>query len=109
LYTFIALDVKNVVAIGGKPMQTQQIPEQKIDPARHAAIREELRKVLGSSAFRGSRRCCTFLEFSVEHVLAGGHEELRERNIGIEVFHRLPGYDTAEDAVVRVTANEVRK
>ena len=51
-----------------------------------------------------------FLEYSVSQVLAGnGHEELRERRIGIEVFQRPADYDTAEDAVVRVTANELRK
>lgn len=37
---------------------------------------------------------------------AGG---IAERNIGIEVFQRPPDYDTAGDATVRVTANEVRK
>jgi len=90
-------------------MQASQISGQAIDPAQHEAIRDELRRILESNAFRGSRRCCRFLEYSVDHVLAGGQEDLRERNIGIEVFHRSPDYDTAEDAVVRVTANEVRK
>ena len=91
-------------------MQLTPVAEQVIDPARQGAIRHELRLVLESPAFRGSRRCCRFLEYSVQHVLDGNlHEELRERNIGIEVFQRPPDYDTAEDAIVRVTANEVRK
>jgi hypothetical protein len=91
-------------------MQVTPLAEQVIDPARQGAIRDELRRVLVSPAFRGSRRCCRFLEYSVQHVLDGNvHEELRERNIGIEVFQRPPDYDTAEDAIVRVTANEVRK
>jgi hypothetical protein len=77
---------------------------------RQEAARAELRRILASQPFRGSRRCCRFLEYSVEHVLQGSiQEELRERNIGIEVFQRAPDYDTAEDAIVRVTANEVRK
>ncbi len=37
------------------------------------------------------------------------HEDVKERTIGIEVFHRPPNYDTAQDNIVRVTANEVRK
>jgi len=77
---------------------------------RREAIREELERILKSPPFRGSRRCCRFLEYSVEHVLAGRAQgDLRERNIGVEVFHRPPDYDTADDAIVRVTANEVRK
>ena len=75
-----------------------------------AAARAELERILLSPAFRGSRRCCRFLEYSVQHVLQGNsQEDLRERSIGIEVFQRPPDYDTAEDAIVRVTANEVRK
>jgi len=74
-----------------------------------AAVLAELQLILGSPSFRGSRRCCRFLEYSVQHVLDGAPQELRERNIGIEVFQRSPDYDTAEDAIVRVTANEVRK
>ena len=77
---------------------------------RESAARAELQRILGSHVFRGSRRCCRFLEYSVQHVLQGNaQDELRERNIGVEVFQRPADYDTAEDAIVRVTANEVRK
>jgi hypothetical protein len=78
------------------------------EPHRSAVL-AELQHILGSTAFRGSRRCCRFLEYSVQHVLDGVAQELRERHVGIEVFQRPPDYDTAEDAIVRVTANEVRK
>ena len=78
------------------------------EPQRSAVL-AELQSILASPSFRGSRRCCRFLEYSVHHVLDGAAQELRERNIGIEVFQRSPDYDTAEDAIVRVTANEVRK
>jgi hypothetical protein len=81
-----------------------------VTESREAAVRAELERILASPAFRGSRRCCRFLEYSVQHVLQGNaQEDLRERSIGIEVFQRPPDYDTAEDAIVRVTANEVRK
>lgn len=84
-------------------------PDAIAEP-RKQAVRSELARILDSPAFRGSRRCCRFLEYSVEHVLRGcAHEELKERNIGVEVLQRPPDYDTNEDAIVRVTANEVRK
>lgn len=92
-------------------MQVAPPSDQASVPAeRRAGVRAELARILSSHAFRGSRRCCGFLEYSVQHVLRGnGQEELRERTIGVEVFHRPPDYDTADDAIVRVTANEVRK
>jgi hypothetical protein len=77
---------------------------------RRAAAIAELARILESPSFRGSKRCCRFLDYSVQHVIEGDSQEaLRERNIGIDVFQRPPDYDTAEDAIVRVTANEVRK
>lgn len=72
-------------------------------------VREELERILESTAFRGSKRCQHFLRYVVEEVLAGRLESLKERSLGVEVFERPPAYDTSEDAIVRVKANEVRK
>lgn len=70
----------------------------------------QLNRILESAYFHGSQRCTRFLQYSVESVLAGcSSRELKERIIGIEVFHRESDYDTAQDSTVRVTANEVRK
>ncbi len=72
-------------------------------------IREELDRVLHSEEFRASKRSQEFLTYVVEHTLDGSSVGLKERTIGIEVFHRPPGYDTGDDATVRVKAGEVRK
>ena len=78
--------------------------------AQEETVLDQLRQVLESTFFRGSDRCCRFLEYSVQHVVQGRpSEEMKERNIGVDVFHRAPAYDTAQDNIVRVTANEVRK
>jgi len=45
----------------------------------------------------------------VERTLEGKLQDLKERSIGIEVFGRIPDYDTSIDPTVRVAANEVRK
>lgn len=92
-------------------MKAANLPPPDVCPEPlQILVRAELARILESPAFRGSRRCCKFLEYSVQHVLSGSaHEELKERNIGVEVLQRPPDYDTAEDAAVRVTANEVRK
>lgn len=73
------------------------------------AFRAHLRELADSSAFKGSRRSQQFLEHVVEKALAGESEELKERSLGVELFGRDPSYDTGEDAIVRVTASDVRR
>lgn len=77
---------------------------------QQAVIRRELKRLLALPHFRGSKRCSRFLEYSVGQTLAGGHAaDLKERAIAVEVFDRSPDYDPNDDAIVRVTAVEVRK
>ena len=76
---------------------------------RAGAISGHLDHVLESRSFRGSRRSQEFLRYIIEKSLAGDFDELKERVLGVEIFGRVPTYNTSEDAIVRVTANEVRK
>jgi hypothetical protein len=81
-----------------------------VSEERRVSVLAELSRILDSPSFRGSRRCCRLLEYSVHQVLKGATPEgLKERTIGIEALQRPADYDTSEDAIVRVTANEVRK
>lgn len=72
-------------------------------------VRDQLARVLASSAFRSSKRYPDFLRYTVERALAGETENMKERVLGVEVFGRDPSYDTSSDPVVRITAAEVRK
>ncbi len=72
-------------------------------------ISEELERVLHSHEFAASERSCTLLQYLVEHALEGSEPQLKERTIGVEVFGRDAAYDTGKDAIVRVSANSVRK
>lgn len=92
-------------------MNLTGLPTQdSLSEDRRTAVLAELSRILESQPFRGSRRCCRFLEYSVQQVLKGCVQEgLKERTIGIEALRRPADYDTGEDAIVRVTANEVRK
>jgi hypothetical protein len=74
-----------------------------------AAIREHVGEIVASPAFIGSRRGQEFLKHIIEKALSGQFEDLKERTLGVELFGRPPAYDTTEDAVVRVTACDVRK
>ncbi|HVJ09656.1 MAG TPA: hypothetical protein VM554_14865 [Acidisarcina sp.] len=72
-------------------------------------VRDQLKKLLSSSHFLISKRYPNLLRFVVEQTLAGQEDALKERLLGIEVFHRAADYDTNQDPVVRLSAAEVRK
>jgi hypothetical protein len=74
-----------------------------------STIQAHLDHLLQSPHFRNSRRCQSLLRFTVEHVLQGRADELKERLIGVMAFGREPAYDTSQDAVVRNVATDVRK
>jgi len=73
------------------------------------ALRKHLEQVIGGDAFRGSKRSSQFLQHVVDKALTREGDGLKERTIGIELFGRKADYDTGIDAIVRVTASEVRR
>ena len=72
-------------------------------------VSEEMERVLGSREFSASERSCALLRYLVDSALDGSGHQLKERTIGVEVFGRDATYDTGNDAIVRVSANGVRK
>jgi hypothetical protein len=93
-------------------MQRSEVPEFIRVPdsgAGHAAVQEQLERILSSPMFRNSKRYPNLLRHIVERALAGRASELKERALGVEVFGRSADYDTNVDPVVRITAAEIRK
>lgn len=80
-----------------------------VSEAEKAAVLEQLSRLLANAHFSHSKRLPSFLRFVTEQTLAGLAENIKERTLGIEIFGRDPGYDTASDPIVRVTAAEIRK
>jgi hypothetical protein len=76
---------------------------------RMAALQKHLKEITQGKAFKGSLRSAQFLTYIVEQAIAGNFELLKERVIGAELFQLSPSYDTGENAIVRVTASDVRK
>lgn len=72
-------------------------------------LKEHLKEIVEGDAFSGSDRCKQFLLYIVSQAMDGNLKSLKERVIGVEVFGRSPDYNTSEDAIVRVTASDVRK
>ncbi len=76
---------------------------------RERVVRAELDRLLNSAAFRTSKRCREFLGYIVDHTITGPGGILKERSIGVELFHLPPNFDAGQHTIVRVTATEVRK
>jgi hypothetical protein len=74
-----------------------------------AALSKHITEIVEGKEFRGSSRSRQFLRYVVEQAIAGNVDSLKERVIGAELFGRPPAYETGEDAIVRVTASDVRK
>jgi hypothetical protein len=74
-----------------------------------ARLQQHLKEVIEGEAFKGSHRSGQFLSYIVEESIAGRFAALKERVIGVKLFGRSPSYDTGEDAIVRVTASDVRR
>jgi hypothetical protein len=94
-------------------MNLRAMPIAEVDTAPSGItaeqIEHQLSKLLDSHHFRHSHRYPALLRYLVEQTQNGKSTLLKERLLGIEVFHRAPDYDTNTDPVVRVTAAEVRK
>ncbi len=87
--------------------EATQLPDP--DMVRHAEILDHLTQIQNSPAFCNSARSKEFLKYVVEQALGGQIENLKERSIGVNLFHRPLTYDTGEDPIVRVKAGEVRR
>jgi hypothetical protein len=83
-----------------------RIVETEQDVAR---LQQHLKEVVEGEAFKGSHRAGQFLTYILEESISGRFAALKERIIGVKLFGRAPSYDTGEDAIVRVTASDVRK
>jgi hypothetical protein len=92
--------------MNAREVEITKIAESKQDIA---ILRKHLKDIIEGPSFKGSHRSGQFLAHVVEQAMAGHFDQLKERLIGVELFGRSPSYDTGEDAIVRVTASDVRK
>jgi hypothetical protein len=90
-------------------LTTWDIAEVARTPNGKMLLKRNLNEIVDGSAFKGSPRSAQFLEYILWQSAAGRMADLKERTIGVELFGRSPTYDTGEDAIVRVTASDVRK
>ena len=72
------------------------------------SIRAQLEKLLASATFSRTESLRGFLRFTVEETLKGKGDEIKEYQIGVQVFGRKDSYDTRLDPIVRVEAGRLR-
>lgn len=91
----------------------QRVPKSGVpdltDREHRQAVLDELERVLNGKHFRNSGRAKQFLRHIVEKKLDDHCDDLKERSIGTELFHRPSDYSTGDDPVVRVQAGLVRR
>lgn len=84
---------------------TVRAPESGFTPEQ---IRAQLVRIVSHPRFAAAERFRSFLQFTVEKVLAGQADEIKEYTIALEVYGRKPDYDPKIDSTVRVEASRVR-
>lgn len=93
----------------GYALNTWEIADVARAPEGKVLLKRYLKEITEGPAFKGSLRSAQFLEYILWQSANGNAEDLKERTLGIELFGRAPAYDTGEDAIVRVTASDVRR
>ncbi len=90
----------------GEPAGEPGIALGKVASSAHDAL---VTRVTTSPTFQKSNRAQELLRFLYERSLTDSGGTLHEQQIGVEVFGRTAGYDTAQDTLVRVQASQLRK
>src|SRR5271168_5232356 len=66
-------------------------------------------RVLSSNQFKASLRLREFLRYIASCAINQSPEAATEQQIGVHVFHRVPGYNSSEDSIVRTHARLLRQ
>jgi hypothetical protein len=70
--------------------------------------REALARLLASRPLKRSPRLRQLLEFIAQGTFDANPETLKEHSIGVTIFGRRPGYNPADDNIVRVSVRQLR-
>jgi len=65
-------------------------------------------RIVASSHLGGSPKLCEFFLYVVDCCLRDAPEDATEQQIGVNVFHRMPGYNSSDDSIVRSQARLLR-
>jgi hypothetical protein len=83
--------------------------QSKADSAASTAQREQIDRILVSTAFSGRDSLKRLLSYLAERTIEGSAGDLKEYTIGVEVFHKPDGYDPQQDGSVRQHVGKLRQ
>src|SRR5690242_3159695 len=72
-------------------------------------IRAQIDRILKSKHFAGSARLQRFLSWTVDQVLTGEAQNIKQFTIAQEVFDRGAQFDPKIDSIVRTEAQRLRR
>lgn len=87
---------------------TAPTPPPSTSTPSEREVREQIQRIILSTAFRTSDRLKHFLTFVADEALQGRTDHLKEYSVGVQVFGRETGFDPRTDPVVRVQARRLR-
>lgn len=80
-----------------------------MDPVEAERVRAQLERLLNGATLRDSPTLQRLLRYIVGETLAGNGKDLKEYNIGVQVFHRGDSFEPRTDSIVRVQVGVLRK
>jgi hypothetical protein len=78
-------------------------------PVSNSEAEALVERVAGSATFEKSQRLRQLLLYLCRSALASPPVPIAEQDIGVNVFGRSPGYDSANDTLARVQVSQLRK
>ena len=73
------------------------------------AIREQLKRILGSAEFKATDKQRKFLSFIVDETLEDRASRLKGYTIAVDVYERTENFDPQVDPIVRLEAGRLRR
>jgi hypothetical protein len=83
--------------------------KQPTTPVSNSEAEGLVERVAGSATFEKSQRLRQLLLYLCRSALASPPVSISEQDIGVDVFGRTPGYDSANDTLARVQVSQLRK
>jgi tetratricopeptide (TPR) repeat protein len=75
----------------------------------NSTVQQQLERICRSETFQATPRLRDFLAFLTSRGSVNDGQVFKESVIGVEFFHRDPGYDAKKDPIVRVEAHRLRR
>lgn len=95
--------------MGDENLRNRSSATETLAQPSNSEIRAQVQQIIKSKLFIESERLCRFLIWTVDQVLQGTPEHIKQYTIGREVFDRGSEFDPRVDSIVRTEAQRLRR